>query len=551
MVDTAPHIDDSDLDLGDPSGILESGTDRADDEAEVDGAIGAPDSLFFKVKNTFIDEVIDPCRSTAMPGATATYSLPCMRFNFDRNANGEPNAGTTQPPGLPEHSSLASDLTLNEEAGADADKWRSQPSAEALAADSQHSPSMPLGLPHGTEPLGRALPSYTVGSSVGSEAATATGKEATQWLFPNEPSHGFQVENTFRPSVAQDGLVGGSIWGRTDGFAGDPSMAWPHDEEASLGQCLGALGVECSPDPFPKSSSSSSSRPPPPSQRPPPPPPAPLVAAVEDARLTRPAFLPLAPPPTQGAANSLFPAAPGGMSIHSMAPPPVDAQAVDPGSFFSGPRAMAPHGLGSPFGAMPPVDGPLGLGAPSLPSAASSFSQAPAPLGPVAPPWLKTDFGQTPAGPCGPCGGSCAACGGLAEPSAASSQGATQLGPIPAPWQTGSVAPAAAAGGSMPLGGESLGDAVPVLEPPATRKPQPSRGSNLHASRRCKPCAWYWRPQGCINLHECEHCHMCEDGELKARKREKVAALRASAVKATRGKRPAASKLPVQLVDHL
>eukprot|EP00931_Biecheleriopsis_adriatica_P056581 TRINITY_DN3352_c0_g2_i1.p1 TRINITY_DN3352_c0_g2~~TRINITY_DN3352_c0_g2_i1.p1 ORF type:complete len:322 (+),score=83.37 TRINITY_DN3352_c0_g2_i1:102-968(+) len=59
------------------------------------------------------------------------------------------------------------------------------------------------------------------------------------------------------------------------------------------------------------------------------------------------------------------------------------------------------------------------------------------------------------------------------------------------------------------------------IEPLETRQPQPSRGGLLHASGNCKPCAWYWRPQGCNNGEECGHCHLCSAAELKSRKKAK------------------------------
>eukprot|EP00434_Breviolum_minutum_P003961 symbB.v1.2.003485.t1/scaffold198.1/size278664/1 len=41
----------------------------------------------------------------------------------------------------------------------------------------------------------------------------------------------------------------------------------------------------------------------------------------------------------------------------------------------------------------------------------------------------------------------------------------------------------------------------------------------LGASRECKPCAWYWKPQGCRNGKDCLHCHLCPCDEIKARKK--------------------------------
>ncbi|CAJ1362753.1 unnamed protein product [Effrenium voratum] len=55
----------------------------------------------------------------------------------------------------------------------------------------------------------------------------------------------------------------------------------------------------------------------------------------------------------------------------------------------------------------------------------------------------------------------------------------------------------------------------------------PSVGSRLHATGQCKPCAWFWKAEGCRNAQSCGHCHLCPAGEAKARKQKKVAALRA------------------------
>jgi len=54
----------------------------------------------------------------------------------------------------------------------------------------------------------------------------------------------------------------------------------------------------------------------------------------------------------------------------------------------------------------------------------------------------------------------------------------------------------------------------------------PSVGSVEHTSGNCRPCAWFWKRQGCRNSAECRHCHLCPESELKRRKKEKVQALR-------------------------
>eukprot|EP00927_Polykrikos_kofoidii_P054689 TRINITY_DN49078_c0_g1_i1.p1 TRINITY_DN49078_c0_g1~~TRINITY_DN49078_c0_g1_i1.p1 ORF type:complete len:333 (+),score=56.09 TRINITY_DN49078_c0_g1_i1:28-999(+) len=68
---------------------------------------------------------------------------------------------------------------------------------------------------------------------------------------------------------------------------------------------------------------------------------------------------------------------------------------------------------------------------------------------------------------------------------------------------------------------------LPIV-PIALRTPSASVGAVLHGTGMCKPCAWYWKPQGCDNSQHCQHCHLCPSSELKNRKKAKVAAYRAS-----------------------
>ncbi|CAE7939835.1 unnamed protein product [Symbiodinium necroappetens] len=53
-----------------------------------------------------------------------------------------------------------------------------------------------------------------------------------------------------------------------------------------------------------------------------------------------------------------------------------------------------------------------------------------------------------------------------------------------------------------------------------------SQGSALHGTGACRPCAWYWKPGSCQNKENCSYCHLCPEGELKARKKAKVAMMR-------------------------
>ena len=63
----------------------------------------------------------------------------------------------------------------------------------------------------------------------------------------------------------------------------------------------------------------------------------------------------------------------------------------------------------------------------------------------------------------------------------------------------------------------------PGCVPLQWRTPTASIGSALHVDHhdansddQCKPCAWYWRHQGCMNREQCRHCHMCSQTALKA-----------------------------------
>jgi len=69
-------------------------------------------------------------------------------------------------------------------------------------------------------------------------------------------------------------------------------------------------------------------------------------------------------------------------------------------------------------------------------------------------------------------------------------------------------------------GDESLIDEVPdLLE-------LPSVGSVEHSQGSCRPCAWHWKTEGCVNGSACLYCHLCSRDELKKRKKEKIAKIR-------------------------
>lgn len=55
--------------------------------------------------------------------------------------------------------------------------------------------------------------------------------------------------------------------------------------------------------------------------------------------------------------------------------------------------------------------------------------------------------------------------------------------------------------------------------------PLPFVGSAVHDNGKCKPYAWFWKPQGCQNGQLCLHCHLCPAGEHKACRKTRLAAL--------------------------
>jgi len=52
-----------------------------------------------------------------------------------------------------------------------------------------------------------------------------------------------------------------------------------------------------------------------------------------------------------------------------------------------------------------------------------------------------------------------------------------------------------------------------------------SIGSKGHDEGSCNPCAWLWK-NGCARGAKCGYCHLCGDGELKARRKLKTKLLK-------------------------
>lgn len=56
----------------------------------------------------------------------------------------------------------------------------------------------------------------------------------------------------------------------------------------------------------------------------------------------------------------------------------------------------------------------------------------------------------------------------------------------------------------------------------------PSIGSAGHYNGTCRPCAWEPKAGGCSKGSACNFCHLCEEGEVKKRKKQRIVALRES-----------------------
>merc|ERR1712232_770194 len=74
----------------------------------------------------------------------------------------------------------------------------------------------------------------------------------------------------------------------------------------------------------------------------------------------------------------------------------------------------------------------------------------------------------------------------------------------------------AAAPASVTLGMGPLASIGSVQHGLATADGQPA----------CQPCAWFYKASGCQSGKACHYCHLCPEGELKMRKKQKVVRLR-------------------------
>jgi len=59
-----------------------------------------------------------------------------------------------------------------------------------------------------------------------------------------------------------------------------------------------------------------------------------------------------------------------------------------------------------------------------------------------------------------------------------------------------------------------------------TKAALPSAGSASHGEGTCKPCAWHWKPGGCLKGSECSHCHICGKSVLKKKRKDRLARIK-------------------------
>lgn len=75
------------------------------------------------------------------------------------------------------------------------------------------------------------------------------------------------------------------------------------------------------------------------------------------------------------------------------------------------------------------------------------------------------------------------------------------------------------------------GDTLPATHASFENKPVAKSDKEfLHESGQCRPCAWFYKKPGCQNGDSCGYCHLCPEGELKARKKSKVLLLKSGAL---------------------
>jgi hypothetical protein len=74
-------------------------------------------------------------------------------------------------------------------------------------------------------------------------------------------------------------------------------------------------------------------------------------------------------------------------------------------------------------------------------------------------------------------------------------------------------------------------EAIPNMDRPEekSREEVPVNGLEAHILGQCAPCAYFWyKADGCRQGAPCKFCHLCDKGEIKRRKRERILHLKES-----------------------
>jgi len=119
---------------------------------------------------------------------------------------------------------------------------------------------------------------------------------------------------------------------------------------------------------------------------------------------------------------------------------------------------------------------------------------------------------------------------GAWEESGVSTYGSPTTSQVSSDGSSDQESQAAQGAGAQTPGGSLAGSAAgppPGLELPGgslAKRGQalPSAGSALHFAGGCRPCAWFWKDVGCQNALTCTYCHLCDEGALKAKKKNKL-----------------------------
>lgn len=83
-----------------------------------------------------------------------------------------------------------------------------------------------------------------------------------------------------------------------------------------------------------------------------------------------------------------------------------------------------------------------------------------------------------------------------------------------------------------------------ILKPAVQEKlASPARGKTpypeheeKHFSGKCQPCVYFFKPDSCRWGVECDFCHLCPEGEIRKRKKEKMRAMREQALQEKKAK---------------